>query len=168
MSSNVHLMQHTTKVQMDVSWFWVKCVWIKWSIFFVLFFKIIWSALKFDNNYTIDLFHWRHYSPVPDSMFTRSFLFVLGLIHAFCKDRFIPGTQNPSPSWMVWQLDIAMLFICIKYFEQMNIVLSGIWKLHPTMKQTCGCPHLMQFCWLLYDVTRNQHIRVAVLWGHSK
>ena len=85
-----------------------------------------------------------NFVPVSSSIFTRSFA-VLGLICTFrnqstlISDRTHLLPERYDGCVVPWCLYLVLLFV------QMNVVPSGIWKLLPSINQTCG--GLQHFFW---------------------
>ena len=84
------------------------------------------------------------FAPLPSSVLTRTFAVVLGLIRTFCTKARSPDRRRRLPEWYGGSMVLWSLFI------QTNVVPTGIWKLLPRMKQTCGGPkYFFSRSWLI-------------------
>ncbi|XP_051984830.1 voltage-dependent L-type calcium channel subunit beta-3-like [Xyrauchen texanus] len=78
-----------------------------------------------------------------DSIFTRSFAVVLGLICTFHTKLLSSQTECVSFLSGVMAAWSHGVYTCALLIVQMNMVPSGIWKLLPRMNQNCGCPQFV-------------------------
>ena len=100
--------------------------------------------------------------PVSCSIFTRSFVVLLGLICTFHTKSTLISRETELVSFLsgmtaAWSHGV---YTCVLLVVQMNVVPSGVWKLLPRMKQTCGglkkySEVLADFFWFSHDAKQR-------------
>lgn len=104
------------------------------------------SPCQYSTHFTVD-----NDTPASAIIFTRSFVFALGLIRTVLNQIPISGTQNLSHSWADWLMagHSHVVYIYVELFELKNVAPSGTLKLHPRMNQTCASPRFCPKSWLI-------------------